>query len=104
LGSLALLILATVLVALGMSEAVFTKSFPVIQYLAAVWGGTISGKKAQRRGYLAGGSAGLLWCLLLYFLSSLVGTVSLGDWLGKMSACLLLGALGGIFGVNQGQK
>ncbi len=99
--SLALLLLASIFLALGIGNGSLPKVYPLINYLAAAWGGVVGGKRAQRRGYLVGGSVGLLWSLLLLLLSSWVGTVSLGDWWGKIILCTLLGATGGIWGVNR---
>ncbi|HOB22267.1 MAG: TIGR04086 family membrane protein [Firmicutes bacterium] len=99
--SLVLILLAAVLMAMGIGSENPAKLFSGIQYFAAAWAGAVSGRKSKRRGYLVGGITGLLWSLLLYGLSSIVGAVSLGDWWGKIGFCFLLGAAGGIWGVNR---
>lgn len=99
--SLALLLLASVLLALGVANQSLPKLYPLINYLSAAWGGAIGGKRAQRRGYLIGGITGAIWSLLLQLLASVMGTGSWSDLWGKLIICSLLGAIGGIWGVNR---
>jgi putative membrane protein (TIGR04086 family) len=99
--SLALLLLVSVFLALEIGTQSLPRFYPLINYLAAVWGGAVSGRRARRRGYLVGGATGALWSLLLLLLSSLFGRVSWTGWWGKFIVCTILGAIGGIWGVNR---
>lgn len=97
----ALLLLAAVLSALGYGHKSLPKIFSLAQFLAAARGGYVGGRRAGRRGYIVGGIVGLSWGIILVALSSLVGTVLWREWWGKLGLYFLLGAAGGIWGVNQ---
>lgn len=68
-------------------------------------GGLVSGKRAGQKGLYQGSITGLIYGILLLLISFLALDHSLGlGELGLIFPALLLGAIGGVFGVNLNKK
>ncbi|RCX22442.1 putative membrane protein (TIGR04086 family) [Fontibacillus phaseoli] len=68
-------------------------------------GGVVSGKRAKQKGLYQGSITGLIYGILLLLISFLALDNSLG--LGELALvvpALVLGAIGGVFGVNLNKK
>lgn len=70
--------------------------------IGALVAGFVAGRRAEVRGLLHGGLAGLLFTLivLLIGLAFFGAAFSLWAWLLRLIAGVVLGALGGVVGVN----
>jgi len=94
--------LALVLLWADMSDSIQRTAMDAIGGIGALAAGFLAGRSAQIKGLVHGGLAGLLFALLVL----LVGIVFFGaafaitGWLLRLIAGAVLGALGGIVGVN----
>ncbi|MBC7340191.1 MAG: TIGR04086 family membrane protein [Firmicutes bacterium] len=70
--------------------------------IGALVAGFVAGRRAEVRGLLHGGLAGLLFTLIVLFigLAFFGAAFSLWAWLLRLIAGVVLGALGGVVGVN----
>lgn len=77
----------------------------LVHAAAALFGGIVSGKRAKQKGWYQGAITGALYVLLLLLISLLAMDTALGyrDWLLILPG-LVVGALGGIIGVNLVKK
>lgn len=77
----------------------------LVHGIAVLFGGIVSGKRAKQRGWYQGGLTGLLYVVLLLLISFLALDTSL-----MLRDCILLapglviGAFGGMIGVNLNRK
>ncbi|WP_018753206.1 TIGR04086 family membrane protein [Paenibacillus sanguinis] len=77
----------------------------IVHGIAVFFGGMVSGKRAQQKGWYRGTLTGFLYVLLLLIISFLAldHSLALKDWLLIMPG-IIIGAAGGILGVNLSRK
>ncbi|MNJ63475.1 hypothetical protein D3C77_593790 [compost metagenome] len=73
----------------------------IVHSLSALFGGLVSGKRAGRKGLYQGAITGFFYGVLLFMISFLALDSSL-SWsdLSLLLPALIIGALGGVLGVN----
>ncbi|MNW54399.1 hypothetical protein D3C74_319980 [compost metagenome] len=73
----------------------------IVHSISALFGGLVSGKRAGRKGLLQGSVTGLFYGVLLFIISFLAldSSLSLSD-LSLLIPALIIGAVGGVLGVN----
>jgi len=97
-----LLIFATILTYTTVAENTIPAVIIVITAISLLIGSTVVGRKARRNGLLNGAIIGVIYLLLIYIISSILG----GNFnLGLKSVIMIIagisfGILGGIIGVN----
>jgi len=95
------LLFSLVLALTNQNESSMPTATYVIHALCSLVGGTVAGKKSGARGWYAGGATGILYAALLYLIGFLGFDSELHlQTLVLVAASFLLGALGGIVGVN----
>ncbi|MGD9677276.1 MAG: TIGR04086 family membrane protein [Vulcanibacillus sp.] len=73
--------------------------------LSVMIGGFISGKKAGKKGWLYGGTIGFIYAIILGIITFLAFNVNIDlRYLVLLAISTFSGALGGILGVNYGNK
>lgn len=78
----------------------------VTTYVSVFIAGLITARGASRKGWLNGALTGLLYMLVIY-IAGVLGTtapVFNPSMLGRVLAAVLVGAVGGIVGINLGSK
>lgn len=77
----------------------------IVHGIAVFFGGMVSGKRAQQKGWYQGTLTGFIYVLLLLIISFLALDHSLGltDWLLIVPG-IIIGAAGGMLGVNLSRK
>ncbi|WP_068784617.1 TIGR04086 family membrane protein [Paenibacillus phocaensis] len=77
----------------------------LVHAAAVLFGGIVSGKRAKEKGWYQGALTGALYVLLLLLISFLAMDTSLGlrEW-GLILPGLVIGAIGGMIGVNLVRK
>jgi putative membrane protein (TIGR04086 family) len=95
------LVASLLLLFTGMQENRLSTYSLVIHGLAILIGGLVSGKRAQSKGWYHGGILGLIYSVIVV----MIGFLAFDAGFQKETAvlitlCFLLGALGGMFGVN----
>lgn len=78
----------------------------VTTYVSVFLAGLITARGARSKGWLNGAVTGLLYMLVVYLAGVLGTTAPLFNtaMLGRVLAALLVGAVGGIVGINMGSK
>ncbi|CAM4358808.1 MAG: TIGR04086 family membrane protein [Paenibacillus macerans] len=77
----------------------------LVHGIAVLFGGIVSGKRAKQRGWYQGGLTGLLYVVLLLLISFLAldTSLTLRDCI-LLAPGLVIGAFGGMIGVNLNRK
>ncbi|MBA9088269.1 putative membrane protein (TIGR04086 family) [Fontibacillus solani] len=77
----------------------------IVHSLSALFGGLVSGKRAGRKGLYQGAVTGLFYGVLLFIISFLAldSSLTFSD-LSLLIPALLIGAAGGVLGVNLHKK
>ncbi|MNM90417.1 hypothetical protein D3C81_1026770 [compost metagenome] len=77
----------------------------IVHSLSALFGGLVSGKRAGRKGLYQGAVTGLFYGVLLFIISFLAldSSLTFSD-LSLLLPALIIGAIGGVFGVNLHRK
>ncbi|MNC36995.1 hypothetical protein D3C75_855430 [compost metagenome] len=77
----------------------------IVHSLSALFGGLVSGKRAGRKGLYQGAVTGLFYGVLLFIISFLAldSSLTLSD-LSLLLPALIIGAIGGVLGVNLHRK
>ncbi|MCK8490017.1 TIGR04086 family membrane protein [Paenibacillus sp. MBLB2552] len=77
----------------------------LVHAAAVLFGGIVSGKRAKHKGWYQGALTGALYVLLLLLISFLAMDTSLGyqEW-ALLLPGFVIGAIGGMIGVNLGRK
>ncbi|MDI7250019.1 MAG: TIGR04086 family membrane protein [Bacillota bacterium] len=70
--------------------------------IGALVAGFVAGRRAEVRGMLHGGAAGLLFTLIVLLIGLLFfgAAFSLSAWVLRLIVGMILGALGGVVGIN----
>lgn len=77
----------------------------IVHSAALLFGGLVSGKRSGEKGLYQGAVTGLLYSILLFLISFLALDNSLGlTELLLILPAILIGAIGGVFGVNMVRK
>lgn len=99
------LILSLLLQGDMLEEAEMTVYTYLVHAVAVVFGGIVSGKRAKQKGWYQGALTGALYVLLLLLISFLAMDTLLGlqEW-GLILPGFVIGAIGGMIGVNLGRK
>ena len=97
-----LLIFATVLTYTTVAENTIPAVIIVITAISLLIGSSVVGRKARRNGLLNGATIGIIYLLLIYIISSILGgNFTLGiKSIIMIIVGILFGILGGIVGVN----
>lgn len=97
---LSLLIQSEVIEETGLTVYIY-----IVHAIAALMGGIVSGKRAGRRGLYQGSITGLFYGILLFIISFLAldHSLTISDLILIIPA-LILGGMGGAFGVNLRRK
>lgn len=77
----------------------------LVHAVSLLFGGFVSGKRASERGWYHGGITGAIYGFLILMIGflALESAFSLSDLL-QWGAAFVLGAIGGMFGVNTGKS
>lgn len=95
------LIASLLLLATNMQESKLSTYSFVIHSIAIFLGGIVSGKRAGSKGWYHGGILGVLYSLLVVIIGFLAFDAGLKTQTPVLiTLCFLLGALGGMLGVN----
>ncbi|NIK75942.1 putative membrane protein (TIGR04086 family) [Paenibacillus castaneae] len=95
------LLLSLLLHFTDMKESNLSSSAFVIHSMASLAGGYTAGKRSERKGWYNGALLGLLYGLLIILVSFLASNASLSmNSVLLLAAALLIGAFGGMIGVN----
>ncbi|MDU4697618.1 MULTISPECIES: TIGR04086 family membrane protein [Paenibacillus] len=99
------LILSLLLQGDMLEEVEMTVYTYLVHAVAVLFGGIVSGKRAKQKGWYQGALTGALYVLLLLLISFLAMDTSLGlqEW-GLILPGFVIGAIGGMIGVNLGRK
>lgn len=99
------LILSLLLQGDMLEEVEMTVYTYLVHAIAVLFGGIVSGKRAKQKGWYQGALTGVLYVLLLLLISFLAMDTSLGlqEW-GLILPGFVIGAIGGMIGVNLGRK
>lgn len=97
-----LLGLSLVMTMFELSEKAYNISYLVITILSLVIGAVIAAKSNENKGWLTGGTVGLLFFVFIYMLGSIVtGSFSFElVQLYKIGQYFMVGTIAGILGVN----
>mgnify|MGYP001258209537 CR=1 FL=1 len=95
------IVTSLLLFATDMQESKLSAYSFIIHGIAVFFGGIVSGKRSGNKGWYHGGMLGVLYSLLVL----IVGFLALDAGFSKatpmlVTLCFLLGALGGMLGVN----
>src|SRR5690606_17428092 len=95
------LILALLLEWTSFSESQVPFVMYIINGIALLWGGFVAGRRSSTRGWLSGAMSGLGYALLLLIIGFLAFDMNMSTQAAAFLAiAVLLGALGGILGIN----
>jgi len=95
------LVLAFLLEWTSFSETQVPLVMYVINAIALLYGGFIAGRRSPTRGWLSGAVCGLGYALLMLVIGFLAFDMPMsGKALAFLAVAVLLGALGGILGIN----
>jgi len=99
---LLLCLLAVVLLWVDLGDRATRIIMDVMGGIGALVAGFVAGQRARARGLAHGAVTGLLFTLIVLIIGLLFfgATFSLWPWLLRLAAGMILGALGGIVGVN----
>ncbi|GGF90733.1 TIGR04086 family membrane protein [Paenibacillus aceti] len=77
----------------------------IVHSIAILFGGLVSGKRAQMKGLYQGSITGLIYGILVFVISFLALDSSI-QWatLAWLLPALAIGAIGGVFGVNLNRR
>ena len=97
-----ILIYALILSFSSVSDAAMSKVTQTILIICVAISSAYGGKKTRKRGWLFGGSLGLIFAMLLIPFSMAFGQVFTFDiyLIAKLLVSAIVGAIGGIIGVN----
>ncbi len=95
------LILALLLEWTSFSESQVPFVMYIINGIALLWGGFVAGRRSSTRGWLSGAMSGLGYAILMLIIGFLAFDMNMSTQAAAFLAiAVLLGALGGILGIN----
>lgn len=100
----ATVVLSLLLAATGLKEQSLPLYVYVIHGFSVLTGGFVTAKRAAEKGWYKGGLLGVLYGLIVWLVSFLGFDVGFSlQTIYFWAGCFLVGAIGGIFGINAGR-